>query len=156
MTGSEFLRRYRATETDIQAYVEGLPSWVNARRSWMPGEGPSDSVRRRRSHRCLGNRSNAPPGVRQVSLGIRRPFWCVSVRDGVWRLVYDRLDRLARVGVRKSAREAICRCAHRARDLRLATHRGDRRAFRAPSGVANVANVGPADGPARTVRRGLS
>src|SRR5207249_11185358 len=54
------------------------------------------------------------------------------------------------------AGEEIRRCAHRARDLRLGTHRGHRRVFRAPSGLANVADVGPADGSARTVRRGLS
>lgn len=35
MSWSEFLQRYRATEADLQAYVEGLPVWVNVWRGWM-------------------------------------------------------------------------------------------------------------------------
>lgn len=30
-----FLERYRATELALQAYVEGLPLWVNVWRGWM-------------------------------------------------------------------------------------------------------------------------
>jgi hypothetical protein len=30
-----FLERYRQTETQVQAYVGGLPLWVNVWRGWM-------------------------------------------------------------------------------------------------------------------------
>jgi hypothetical protein len=32
---AEFLARYRATEVELQAYVETLPLWVNVWRGWM-------------------------------------------------------------------------------------------------------------------------
>jgi hypothetical protein len=32
---TSFLARYRATEAELQAYVDGLPAWVNAWRGWM-------------------------------------------------------------------------------------------------------------------------
>ena len=35
MTWSEFAARYAATEAELQAYVAGLPVWVNAWRCWM-------------------------------------------------------------------------------------------------------------------------
>lgn len=35
MSWSEFARRYQATETEIQAYVDALPVWVNVWRGWM-------------------------------------------------------------------------------------------------------------------------
>ena len=35
MTGAEFLARYRETETAVQAYVAGLPLWVNIWRGWL-------------------------------------------------------------------------------------------------------------------------
>ena len=35
MTWTEFIDRYRATETELQAYVAGLPVWVNVWRGWM-------------------------------------------------------------------------------------------------------------------------
>ena len=35
MSWSEFIERYRATELGLQAYVEGLPLWVNVWRGWM-------------------------------------------------------------------------------------------------------------------------
>jgi hypothetical protein len=33
--GTDFLARYRATEAALQAYVDGLPLWVNVWRGWM-------------------------------------------------------------------------------------------------------------------------
>jgi hypothetical protein len=35
MSWADFLTRYRATEADLQAYVDGLPLWVNVWRGWM-------------------------------------------------------------------------------------------------------------------------
>lgn len=35
MSWTEFAARYRATEAALQAYVEGLPLWVNVWRGWM-------------------------------------------------------------------------------------------------------------------------
>ena len=35
MAWTEFLERYRATEAEVQAYVGGLPLWVNVWRGWM-------------------------------------------------------------------------------------------------------------------------
>jgi hypothetical protein len=35
MSLSSFAERYRATEMDLQRYVDGLPLWVNAWRGWM-------------------------------------------------------------------------------------------------------------------------
>ena len=35
MSWAEFTQRYRATETELQAYVAGLPVWVNVWRGWM-------------------------------------------------------------------------------------------------------------------------
>lgn len=35
MKWAEFLVRYRATEADLQAYVDHLPVWVNVWRGWM-------------------------------------------------------------------------------------------------------------------------
>jgi branched-subunit amino acid transport protein AzlD len=35
MTAAAFLARYRATAADLQAYVNGLPLWVNVWRGWM-------------------------------------------------------------------------------------------------------------------------
>jgi len=35
MSWTEFADRYRATETALQAYVDGLPLWVNVWRGWM-------------------------------------------------------------------------------------------------------------------------
>lgn len=35
MTWTEFVARYRATEVALQAYVNGLPLWVNVWRAWM-------------------------------------------------------------------------------------------------------------------------
>lgn len=32
---TDFLARYRATEAAVQAYVAGLPTWVNVWRGWM-------------------------------------------------------------------------------------------------------------------------
>ena len=35
MTLAEFFDRHRATEAELQAYVAGLPLWVNVWRGWM-------------------------------------------------------------------------------------------------------------------------
>ncbi len=35
MSWADFLQRYQATEAELQAYVEGLPLWVNVWRGWM-------------------------------------------------------------------------------------------------------------------------
>jgi hypothetical protein len=35
MSWTEFVERYRATEAELQAYVERLPVWVNVWRGWM-------------------------------------------------------------------------------------------------------------------------
>ncbi len=35
MTWSPFFERYSATEAELQAYVAGLPVWVNVWRGWM-------------------------------------------------------------------------------------------------------------------------
>lgn len=35
MSWSDFIIRYRDTEGQLQAYVEGLPLWVNVWRAWM-------------------------------------------------------------------------------------------------------------------------
>lgn len=35
MRWADFLARYRTTGADIQAYVDGLPVWVNVWRGWM-------------------------------------------------------------------------------------------------------------------------
>jgi hypothetical protein len=35
VTWSEFAARYAATEAELQAYVAGLPVWVNVWRGWM-------------------------------------------------------------------------------------------------------------------------
>jgi len=35
MTVAEFFARYRATNAALQAYVDGLPFWVNVWRGWM-------------------------------------------------------------------------------------------------------------------------
>src|SRR5262245_60820498 len=35
MTWAEFAQRYQATETELNAYVAGLPVWVNVWRGWM-------------------------------------------------------------------------------------------------------------------------
>jgi hypothetical protein len=35
MSGAEFLARYRETEAALQAYVAGLPLWVNIWRGWI-------------------------------------------------------------------------------------------------------------------------
>jgi hypothetical protein len=35
MSFAEFAKRYSATEAQMQAYVEGLPVWVNVWRGWM-------------------------------------------------------------------------------------------------------------------------
>ena len=32
---AEFFERYRATEAELDAYVNGLPTWVNVWRGWM-------------------------------------------------------------------------------------------------------------------------
>ena len=35
MSWGEFLERYRATAAELEAYVNGLPLWVNVWRGWM-------------------------------------------------------------------------------------------------------------------------
>ena len=99
---------------------------------------------------------HAVPHLRGASVGIRGPLRRLPVRDGVRRIVDARLDRVARVGVPEPDRAAFRRGAHRPRRLWAGADRDRRGAVGPPRGVANGADVGPAGGPARTVRGRVS